>query len=76
MTHIELAGPQGQLLDEIANPKATRDGVALTYALALRTPSQVDWPTVNRAIVARWSYSALDYIKRRAWQRHVGGGTS
>lgn len=62
-----LADPQGQLLEEIADPKMTRRQVALTYRLATLEPGAVDWPVVNRAIVARWSVSALDWIKKTAW---------
>jgi hypothetical protein len=68
---IELADPQGQLLEEVADPAMTRRQVALTYRLALRSEDRVDWPKVNQAIISRWSVSALLYIKRIAW-----GGTS
>ena len=65
---IELADPEGQLLEEIADPKMTRRQVALTYGLAIRGDhSRVDWPKVNGAIVARWSPSALEWIKGFAW---------
>jgi hypothetical protein len=64
---IELTDAEGQLLAEIADPKMTRRQVALTYGLAVRgDQSRVDWPKVNRAIVARWSPSALDWIKKFA----------
>lgn len=69
---IELADPQGQLLEEIADPMMTRRDVALTYAFALRDPDRVDWPAVNGAIVNRWSMSALGYIKDVAWKLHAG----
>lgn len=66
---IELADPEGQLMEEIADPKMTRRQVALTYGLAIRGGcSRVDWPKVNRAIVARWSPSALEWIKAFAWK--------
>ena len=67
-TRILLADPQGQLLDEIADLKMTRKQVALTYRLATLEPGAVDWPAVNRAIVARWSVSALEWIKKFAWE--------
>lgn len=71
-TWIELADPQGQLLEEIADPKMTRRQVALTYGLAMRSQDRVDWGTVNRAIVDRWSLSALDWIKQFAWKLDRG----
>jgi hypothetical protein len=53
---------------EIAHPRATRDDVARAYALALLDMESVDWPEVNRAIIERWSPSALGYVKDRAWE--------
>jgi len=64
---IELADPTGTLLREIENKKCTRNVVAKTYALALRSSVETDWGRVNRAIIARWSVSALKWIKNRAW---------
>ena len=66
---ILLADPQDQLLTEIADPTMTRRQVALTYRLAALDPDRVDWPVVNRAIVARWSVSALEWVKREAWRQ-------
>lgn len=65
----ELRNCQAALLDEIACPEATRNDVAKTYALALRSSERpaVDWRLVNAAIIARWSLSALEWIKERAW---------
>jgi hypothetical protein len=66
---IELADCQGVLLDEIADPKMKRLDVAKTYCLALRSSERdtIDWTKVNEAIIARWSKSALLWIKERAW---------
>lgn len=64
---IELADPTGTLLQEIENSKCTRNVVAKTYALALLSTVETDWARVNRAIIARWSHSALEWIKARAW---------
>lgn len=66
-TTVHLADPQGQLLEEIADKSVTRRQVALTYRLAFRDQDKVDWLTVNRAIVDRWSMSALDWIKKFAF---------
>jgi hypothetical protein len=66
---FELGDPEGQLLKEIADPSMTRRDVALTYGLAIRSGKErVDWPKVNRAIVDRWSLSALEWIKDFAWK--------
>jgi hypothetical protein len=66
---VELADPQGQLLEEIANPKMKRRDVAQTYAFALRSHARVNWLLVNGAIIDRWSVSGLRYIKDAAWKQ-------
>ena len=67
-----LMNAEKVILEEIANPKMTRDSVALTYAFCLRRANigrkPVDFGNINRAIMTRWTPSALDYIKRRAWK--------
>lgn len=40
--------------------------IAKTYALALRSSWQTDWARVNRMIIARWSRSGLERIKKMA----------
>jgi len=67
--HWELACCENVLLEEIGNPKMKRRDVAKTYALTLRSSDskRVDWGKVNRAIIARWSESALLWIKQQAW---------
>lgn len=58
---------EGQLFYEIADKRITRDDVALTYAFGIRQGDPIDWPKVNKAIIERWSMSALKYIKTEAW---------
>jgi hypothetical protein len=55
-------------MEEIANPRMKRNNVATTYALAIQSSQETDWPRVNQAIIRRWSQSALTYIKERAWK--------
>lgn len=66
---IELAFYERALLEEIGMPEMKRNDVALTYAMALRSTEckEIDWMKVNTAIIERWSRSALNYIKERAW---------
>lgn len=69
--HVEMVDVQGQIMREIADTRMTRDDVALTYAFGIRSRGQsntIDWPAVNRAIMDRWSLSALKYIKEKAWK--------
>jgi hypothetical protein len=73
---VKLVNPQRVILEEIAMPKMTRNGVALTYAFCLRQRDHdqawINFGMINRAIVGRWSFSALDYIKARAWGIYEG----
>ena len=70
---IELVNCTRTLLDEIACKEAKRLDVAKTYALALRSSYPTDWREVNRAIIERWSRSALEYIKKMAWSEKAFG---
>ena len=65
--HIELGRCTETLLHEISDPVFKRRDVAKTYRLAMGSSEPTDWAQVNRAIVARWSMSALEYIKQQAW---------
>lgn len=68
MYRLEITHCTQTLLAEIAMPEATRDSVGVTYELALASSEATDWPTVNRAIMERWSRSGLEYVKRVAWK--------
>ncbi|MHC4648888.1 MAG: hypothetical protein ACYTBJ_25830 [Planctomycetota bacterium] len=72
--HIELADCTGHLLGEIGNRKMTRRDVAQSYRLAMASSEATDWAEVNRAIIDRWSESALVYIKRQAWSGRCFAG--
>lgn len=66
---FEFAFPEDQLLEEIEISKSTRNDVAKSYAIVLRSRhrNSIDWGKVNRAIIERWSSHALGWIKTRAW---------
>lgn len=66
---FELTNPEATLLEEVAMPQITRKTIALTYAYAMRSSVPVDFAKVNRAIIERWSFSGLEYIKQLAWKR-------
>jgi hypothetical protein len=68
-----MIDPQGQALQEIADPRMKRGDVALTYAFCLRQGETDRIAEVNRAIMDRWSMAALRYIKGQAWKRAQGG---
>lgn len=60
---------QGELLRRVGDSSMTRDDVAGAYANCLQASGFVNWPVVNRAIITRWSESALHYVKDEAWKR-------
>lgn len=66
---FELAACESTLLSEIARPESKRLDVAKTYCLALRSSecNLIDWKKVDKAILERWSFHALNWIKERAW---------
>jgi len=55
------------LLQEIKIKEVTKKDIAKTYALALASSEETDWAKVNKAIIKRWSMSALFDIKKWAW---------
>lgn len=59
------------LLAGINNRSLNQKHIASMYADALPLLRDVDWQQVNEAIIARWSYSGLQRVKRMAWgKRH------
>ena len=65
---MEIHDPIGMILREI-EAGATQRCIAQTYALALRhsEAKDLEWSKANQAIIARWSLSGLERIKRLAW---------
>jgi hypothetical protein len=69
LVKVEMVDPQRMALLEIADPRLTRDDVAITYAYCLRQNETDRIAEVNHAIIERWSMSTLHYIKQKAWKR-------
>ena len=67
---IELVDCERVLLDYIADKEFDRKAVALTYRLAIMSSERptINWEKVNKAIIERWSLSALKFIKNKAWK--------
>jgi hypothetical protein len=65
---VDMVDPQGTIMRDIEDPRMTRDDVAMTYAFCIRQAGEIDFAAINRAIVDRWSLSALEYVKTRAWR--------
>ena len=63
---------EGIILQEINDKNVTRDSIAITYAFCIDSTEKPNFAKINRAIVNRWSHSALDYIKKEAWKLKEG----
>lgn len=59
------------ILQDLGAKECTQKDLALTYAMAIKSEAQhadkPDWPTINKAIIGRWSMSGLERIKKRAF---------
>lgn len=62
------------LLTEIARKGSTRESIAAIYRDGIRAnlqqqpPDFVDWPTVNKSLLDRYTWSGVAYIKALAWK--------
>ena len=57
---------RNELIIEAINKSETREDASEIYK-DLIPMFNVDWPTVNKTIVEKWSVSGLKYIKKHAW---------
>ena len=57
---------RNELIIEAINKSETREDAIRIYT-DLIPMSSVDWTTVNKIIVEKWSVSGLKYIKKHAW---------
>ena len=57
------------LLKNISNKNKIKKDIAIAYYFALMSIDRIriNWRRINQAIVNRWSFSALKYIKYLAW---------
>lgn len=64
------------LLREVGTKQLKQNDIALTYAMAIKSKHEgaddFEWGPINEAIIARWSMSGLERIKKRAWDILAG----
>ena len=65
---VELMFCEEIILQEIADKDFSRDNIAITYAFCrdAKKSQDVNFRTINEAIIKRRSLSALEYIKNEA----------
>jgi len=66
---VELVDCQNFILKEISDKRFKRKDVALSYYFCMVSSEKVNWQIINRAIIDRWSWYALDFIKTLAWKK-------
>ena len=69
---IELMGCEEVILQEITDKNFIRDDIAITYAFCIDSSEKPNFSKINKAIIDRWSRSALKYIKSEAWKLRKG----
>lgn len=69
--NVYLACCEATILNEISQKEYKRRHIAQTYRLSMHAERAngevIDWKKVDEAIVARWSRSGLEWIKKQAW---------
>lgn len=60
---------QTALFQAIADETYTQSDIADHYARALESSGRFPWTEINQSIIARWSVSGLERIKKMAWER-------
>ena len=61
---MELIFCEKTILDEIENKKFKREDIALTYYFCILSKEKIDWERINEAMIERWSFGGLKYIKK------------
>ena len=66
---VRMLNPEDTILEEIQMRGIKQKDIAQTYAFLLKDPDagDLDWRTINQAIIDRWSVSGLERIKKMAW---------
>jgi hypothetical protein len=67
---MEIMVPEMVIENEIAQG-LNQSQITQTYAMAIMKPNcdkTVDWPRIHAAIEKRWSKSAVERVKTKAWK--------
>lgn len=65
-----------QVIENDIKQGCTKNGLALTYAMAIKSEAQgadkPDWRAINTAILSKYKMSGLEWIKKRAFDILAG----
>ena len=72
---IEIENPTKEIIELTKDKKIYRKDIALFYAMAIKQnynpnprTKKPDWELINKAILERWSFYGLNWIKELAWK--------
>ncbi len=65
---FELMDCENVLIKIIQDKKSKRNDVVIPYAMSIVSSESVNFANINKAILEKWSFNALDYIKTKAWK--------
>jgi hypothetical protein len=63
---------EGQIIATVENRKNKRADIAKLYYQVLiewNGGEEPNWRLINEAILSRWSFSGLEWIKAQAWKQ-------
>lgn len=63
---MEMTNREITILNEISHKECKRKDIALTYYFCMVPKEEIDYKKINKAIIERWSFSGLEYIKEEA----------
>lgn len=63
---VEMLFCEATILNEISHKECKRKDIALTYYFCMVSKEDINYTKVNKAIIDRWSFSGLEYIKKEA----------
>jgi len=65
---MEMVCCEATILNEISHKEFKRKDIATTYFICMMSKENIDWEKVNKAIIERWSFGGLEYIKKEAYK--------
>jgi len=65
---MEMVCCEITILNEISHKECKRNDIALTYYFCMVSSEDINYAKINKAIIERWSFSGLEYIKKEAYK--------
>ena len=65
---MEMVCCEITILNKIKHKECKRKDIALTYYFCMISKEDIDYQKINQAIIERWSFGGLKYIKNEAYK--------